>query len=388
MKGDRFKVLGIAAIAAALKGWKGTAILAAFVLALTLPAHVAADEETDAEAAQELAYEAEPGWAMVAGRIDFHGFSAHHIVAVSKDGTLWAWGGNHYGQLGDGTRTNRGQPVRIGTADNWAAVAAGDRHTLAVTTDGELWAWGNNHSGQLGDGTNMHRAAPVRVGTADNWRAVSAGGNSSFAINAAGHLFVWGNNNWGQLGDGTTASRNAPVRVGTTWTSVATSGHHTAAISADGSLWSWGSNFHGELGDGTWQNRNRPVRTGTAADWVHVTVTGGSTAGIRRDGSLWAWGSKGWLRGANTPTREGSSANWALTAGQSLAIRTDGTLWLLRYESGWGTSYVQVVADAVLASVSGGMFLGTDGSLWALFWPDTVPPSAVLHRSFSPPAIN
>jgi len=82
-------------------------------------------------------------------------------VAVKTDGTLWAWGDNVHGQLGDGTTTNRSTPVQIGTG--FAAVAAGISHTVAVKTDGTLWAWGDNVYGQLGDGSTTNRSTPLRI---------------------------------------------------------------------------------------------------------------------------------------------------------------------------------------------------------------------------------
>jgi alpha-tubulin suppressor-like RCC1 family protein len=86
-----------------------------------------------------------------------------HTVAVKTDGTLWAWGYNVYGQLGDGTTTNRNGPVQIGTGTTWAQVSAGDYHTVAVKTDRTLWAWGRNGDGQLGDGTTTNKNTPVQI---------------------------------------------------------------------------------------------------------------------------------------------------------------------------------------------------------------------------------
>jgi len=97
-------------------------------------------------------------WQQVAAGID-------HSVAIKSNGTLWAWGRNQGGQLGDGTNTDRNAPVQIGTADNWHHVAAGETHTLAIKSDGTLWAWGYNFYGELGDGTNTNKNIPVQIGT-------------------------------------------------------------------------------------------------------------------------------------------------------------------------------------------------------------------------------
>ncbi len=82
-------------------------------------------------------------------------------MAVKTDGTLWAWGGNLYSQLGDGTTTNRLSPVQVGSG--FTQAAAGGNYTVAVKADGTLWAWGENSDGQLGDGTTMHRSLPIQV---------------------------------------------------------------------------------------------------------------------------------------------------------------------------------------------------------------------------------
>jgi alpha-tubulin suppressor-like RCC1 family protein len=156
-----------------------------------------------------------------------------HTVAVKTDGTLWAWGDNGHGQLGDGTTTNRWAPVQVGTDTHWATVATGDSHTVAVKTDGTLWAWGFNGSGQLGDGTSAtERHSPLRVGTDNHWASASGGNGHTAAVKTDGTLWAWGNNADGQLGDGTTTIRLTPVRVGTDtgWTAVSAGRSHTLGL--------------------------------------------------------------------------------------------------------------------------------------------------------------
>jgi alpha-tubulin suppressor-like RCC1 family protein len=187
----------------------------------------------------------------------------YYTVAVKTDGTLWGWGSNYLGQLGDGTTTPRPSPVQVGSG--FASVAAGRQHTVAMKTDGTLWAWGDNAAGQLGVGTTTIcsyqgpcSTSPVQVGS--GFADYAAGGGHTVAVKTDGTLWAWGGNGYGQLGDGTTTPRPSPVQVGSGFASVAAGSDHTVAVKTDGTLWAWGNNQHGELGDGTTTERHSPVR--------------------------------------------------------------------------------------------------------------------------------
>jgi alpha-tubulin suppressor-like RCC1 family protein len=228
-------------------------------------------------------------WRQVAG-------GYNHTAAIKTDGTLWTCGYNGYGQLGNNTTTNRSSPVRTaGGGTNWRQVAGGYNHTAAIKTDGTLWTWGNNGSGQLGDNTTSTRSSPVTTaGGGTNWRQVAGGGNHTAAIKTDGTLWTWGVNSLGQLGDNTTSTRSSPVTTaggGTNWRQVAGGYNHTAAIKTDGTLWTWGYNPSGQLGDNTTSTRSSPVTTvAGGTNWRQVACGDDHTAAIKTDGTLWTWG--------------------------------------------------------------------------------------------------
>ena len=148
----------------------------------------------------------------------------YNVAAIQTDGTLWTWGNNSYGQIGDNTTTNRSSPVQVGALTNWAQVSEGYQTVMAVKTDGTLWGWGRNQSGQIGDNSVTQRNSPVQIGSLTTWSAVSSGNGTTIALKTDGTLWTWGNNSNGQLGQnsGSTARRSSPVQVGalTSWKAV------------------------------------------------------------------------------------------------------------------------------------------------------------------------
>ncbi|HEX8703716.1 MAG TPA: Ig-like domain-containing protein, partial [Myxococcaceae bacterium] len=204
--------------------------------------------------------------------------SANHTCATRTDGTLWCWGDNEYGQLGTGSaEESNSSPVQVGPQTGWARVALGTTSTCATRTDGTLWCWGNNRSGQLGNGTiNNTSNLPVQVGTETSWARVDPGSFHTCATRTDGTLWCWGSGVWGQLGIGDSATRLSPVQVGTgkDWAQVFLGAQSTCAARTDGSLWCWGSNHQGQVGDGTHLDRGVPARVGTATGWVSGAASG------------------------------------------------------------------------------------------------------------------
>jgi len=314
---------------------------------------------------------------------------SYHSMVIKTDGSLWAWGDYAHGKLGiDYASSFHLNPVQVKTACDWAAISASSDHTIALKEDGSLWAWGYNEHGQLGDGTNIARNVPVRIGEGNDWKFITTGYTYSLAIKIDGSLWAWGANADGQLGDGTTTNRFVPTRVGAeyNWVSVSASSH-TVAIDTDGSLWAWGNNQFGNLGDGTTIDRHTPVRIGSD-NWVAVAVGVSHTVAVKQDNSLWAWGNNGNAQlgqgfsspsHQSTPIRVGSDNNWdSVSAGllHIVALKTDGSLWA------WGSNQFGQLGNGTTiqynaptrigsdnwAAVSAGWFytaaVNKDGSLW------------------------
>ena len=218
-----------------------------------------------------------------------------------REGTLWTWGRNSYGNLGDNTSfTTRSTPVTtFAGGTNWKQVACGYRHTAAIKTDGTLWTWGQNFNGILGifNGFGQRTTPVTTFAGGTNWKQVACTRDTTAAIKTDGTLWVWGTNTNGQLGDNTTTNKCTPVTTfvgGTNWKQVSCNNglvspmvHTTAAIKTDGTLWTWGNNGSGQLGDNTSVTRSTPVTTfAGGTNWKQVTCGSYHTAAIKTSDDL------------------------------------------------------------------------------------------------------
>jgi alpha-tubulin suppressor-like RCC1 family protein len=230
-----------------------------------------------------------------------------HSCVRKNDGTAWCWGNNHAGQLGDGTTINRTSPVAVvGLGANVVRIAAGGDHTCAVLSDQTVWCWGANDSGELGDGTTTDRTTPVKVLTLASIVEVSAGIAHTCARKSTGGVFCWGMNFDGELGDGTTTERHTPVSV-VGMTNAAeislggsfsifdpTGGGFSCARRVDHTAWCWGRNTLGQLGDGTTVSRVTPVRVSIVGPDIAEITAGDLHACVRKeDGTIMCWGFNG-----------------------------------------------------------------------------------------------
>jgi alpha-tubulin suppressor-like RCC1 family protein len=219
------------------------------------------------------------------------GAGQYHSLAVRRDGSVWGWGKNSGGQLGDGTTTDRSSPVQVVGLTGAVAVAGGWDHSIALRGDGTVWAWGANYAGQLGDGTTASALVPRRVPGLTDIIAIAANRSQSFALADDGTLWGWGYNGYGQLGDGTTTDRSSPVAVLSGVTAVAAGYLHTLALRSDGTVWAWGANYFGQLGLGT-QTPFEPTPQHVSA-LPSVSALGAGydhSLAVAADGTVYAWG--------------------------------------------------------------------------------------------------
>jgi len=217
--------------------------------------------------------------------------SYSHSLALKTNNTLWAWGCNGSGRLGDITTIFRSSPVQI-PGDAWCQIETGGFHSGAIKTDGTLWMWGSHNYGQLANNCDTgDKSSPIQV-AGNNWCDISIGNRPVMALKTDGTLWSWGFGSGGSLGDGFTSNRSSPVQVpGAAWVEVNNRGayRHTVARKSDGTLWTWGCNNYGQLGDNTVINKSSPIQI-PGNSWNSLSTRFSGVSATKTDGTLWSWG--------------------------------------------------------------------------------------------------
>jgi alpha-tubulin suppressor-like RCC1 family protein len=309
---------------------------------------------------------AEPGLIRAFSGVTKIAVGIGHVLALKGDGTIWAWGYNNYGQLGDGRFSpSVDWPVQVAGLTNVISIAAGDSNSLALKSDGTVWTWGVNKTGELGNGTNdanVHSVPMQVTGLPVPVTAIASEGEFDMALASDGSVWMWGNNSYGQLGDGTTTERDAPIKVpgianvtGISARGIASTGS-SMAQTQDGSIWIWPA-------EQTKMPTQVPGLTGVTGMFQGYYV-------IKNDGTLWQINYP-----SNNVQIQGISNVSSVddNEGSLTVTRTDGTVW-----TGSSGSFTQVsgINNAVQVqlgdkgSATFTIVLGSDGRLWS--WGDNL----------------
>jgi len=317
-----------------------------------------------------------------------------HTAVLRDDGTVWAWGRNYHGQLGDGTAINRLSSVQVQGLDNVTMILAKGSNTFALRNDGTVWAVG---TGSLIDGSGISVHAPTQIQGLDNIISIAAGASHAIALRSDGTVWAWGGGNWlGQLGDGTTTNRTTSIAIATPTqvnnlsniVAISSNGYHSLALRSDGTVWAWGSNFNERRGVGASGHLHTPAQVQGLTNIAAISAGDDHSVALRSDGTVWAWGNNahgrlgdGTVTHRNAPVQVQDLSNViAISAGfiHTVALRGDGTVWA------WGSNSIGQIGDGttdsrwiptqvhglnnVTAISAGGSFtavLRDDGSVWA-----------------------
>jgi uncharacterized repeat protein (TIGR02543 family) len=291
-------------------------------------------------------------------------FGRSSSSAISSNGRVFAWGINNFGQLGDGTTNDKATPIEItssfslGAEDKIIYTSLGGtsythntNQSSAISSTGRIFTWGKNDFGQLGDGTTTNRTVPTEItsrfslATGDKIVAVSLGGSHSAVVSSFGRVFSWGQNGSGRLGDGTTTNRTVPTEItsrfnlaiGDKILSISLGDDHSSAMSSNGRVFTWGANSVGQLGDDTTTQRNIPTEITsrfslTAGDKI-VAISLGyiNSSAISSTGRVFTWGnnsSSGRLGDGNTTDRiipTEITSRFSLAAGDKIVATSLGS---------------------------------------------------------------
>lgn len=326
---------------------------------------------------------ATPTWAITPAVVG----GSHHSLLLKSDGSLWGWGDNFTGNVGDGTTIARNTPVKVLLNISATAIAAGPLSSFAIGSDSYLYVWGNNDQNQLG--VNNLNSTPWPTKTLLTPASITSGGNL-FSVEALldGSVYSFGLNLYGELGHGVISTNTTPnpnsggvVPSLSNITVVSSGSCHTIALRSDGTVWSWGCNSSGQLGDGTTTDRETPAQISGLSNVTAIAAGGEYSIAIRNDGTVWTWGYNAAQTVIPTQLPGIVSAKAAAVGGDgntthhAFILKTDGTVWA------WGNNSDGAIGDGTTTTrttpvqvLSGVISIGTgayhslaiksDGSVW------------------------
>ena len=261
-----------------------------------------------------------------------------HALALKSDGSLWGWGNNGSGQLAQpGAKNPYAKPLRIGTETNWTQISAGAGHSLALKSDGSIWAWGQNEHGQVGDGTRSNQFNVTRVSQDNDCQYIAAGAFNSYALKRNGTVWGWGFDSTATRSNDSLSPKQ--IDPGTNWVSISASDFSLLALKSDGTLWIYGQNAVLSATRYVKQSASAFVQIGADRDWQSVYAGQGFFYARKCDGTWWISGindrgqlAPGRALGAGLPAPRRPGINfepWAFVTGSGncLLLTQDGTLW-------------------------------------------------------------
>lgn len=289
-----------------------------------------------------------------------------HACGLRNDGSIWCWGLNQKGQLGNDSTTDSQIPVQVVGGGIYTAVETGSYHTCGLRDDGSVWCWGENMQGRLGNNSTSDSDQPVQVAGGGSYLRISAGWKHTCGLRTDYSLWCWGDNGKGQLGNDTVNGSLVPVQVyqGTNFRTVVASWEFTCGLRSNGTAWCWGSNDSGQLGINSTSDSLRPVAVQGGHTFTQVALGQDNSCGLRPDGTAWCWGEN-----SDTQLGDGSLAPKqllpvpvvtqgvsgtrfkAIAAGawHTCGLRDDDSLWC------WGYNYDGQLGNGDLSGTNSGL---------------------------------
>jgi alpha-tubulin suppressor-like RCC1 family protein len=297
-----------------------------------------------------------------------------HYLALKSDGTVWTWDDTTPGEISNGTTiTGSSSAIQVSGLSGITQVACGTYFNMVLKSDGTVWAWGQNANGELGDGSTTDSQTPEEVytssGPLSGITAITCTGSFGMALKSDGTVWTWGANGSGQLGNGNTTSTDTAAEILTGITAIGAGAIDAYAIKSDGTVLAWGDNTYGQLGNGSLTLPYSPTPASVSGLTGITAVVGGYyfELALKSDGTVWTWGENqvgqlgnGTITTANDVPAQISSLTGitAISAGEdsfhSIALKNDGTLW------GWGSNSNGQLGTGTYGSIGGTSPTGSD----------------------------